>query len=73
MWDRLWRGYAERWRRNWPNPVAILVFFVTSEVLDDEDGGKSWQCWVASAVVGLAVLLVIRWVRAEPSTDPSSD
>ena len=40
MWDRLRRGYAERWRRNWPTSVAILVFFLTSEVLDDEDGGN---------------------------------
>ena len=66
MWGRWARAYAARFRRNWPTSVAVAVFFVASEILDDENGEKSVAAFVVSGVVALAVLLLVRWLRDDP-------
>ena len=69
MLRRLGSAYATRVRQNWPNGIAILVFFIASEFLDDENGDKSASAWIVSGVVGLVVLLVLRWVRNDPGIE----
>lgn len=75
MGERFGRGLAARWRRtwNWGNAIAALmaavVYLFASEMLEREVGDKS-AFVVKIVVVGLlAVLLVVRWVRNDPSAD----
>ena len=65
--------YAGRFQQNWPNGFAILVFFVASEVFDDENGDKSASAWIASGVVALTVLLLVRWLRDDRSANSDDD
>ena len=37
--------------------------------LDDENGDKSASAWIVSGVVGVVVLLVLRWVRNDPGVE----
>ena len=59
-----------RRHRNWPNVVALLAFFLASEMFDDDDGDKSVATWAAAFVVLGVVLVICRWIQSNQPNQP---